>query len=330
MADFKSQTSNLSFSSVLTALSIIAISLLLSACSGHSEAREGAPVPVRPWPEVAQGSRAGGSVYELAKQIGTITDKKLSEVSGITAGRRHPGIWWVHNDSGDEARIYALDQNGRLIATFSVPGAKNVDWEDIGSGPGRDGHPALYIADTGDNGRLRDELVVYRVPEPAVNKNETTGSTETAEAFPFIYPDGKHDAEAIFIDQQSGRIYLVTKIRNGGGGVYRFPLPLTPGTRVTLERVKGGTVSEIEKLPLVTGAATSPDNTRVVIRTYFTAIELQRTKGGVFETIFNAAPTVVSIPLERQGEAIAYTADGKAIVTTSEKVPAPIYQMTRQ
>lgn len=330
MADFKSQISNLSFSFTLTALSIITVSLLVSACSGHSEAREGDAVPVRPWSEVAQDNRTEGGAYELAKQIGTIIDKKLSEVSGITAGRRNPGIWWVHNDSGDEARLYALDQSGKLIATFSVPGAKNVDWEDLGSGPGRDGHPALYIADTGDNGRVRDELVVYRVPEPAVNKNETSGSTETAEAFPFIYPDGKHDAEAIFVDQQSGRIYIVTKIRNGGCGVYRFPLPLEPGRQVTLERVRGRTVGEIEKLPLVTGAATSPDNNRVVIRTYFNAIELQRARGGAFETIFNAAPTAVSIPFERQGEAIAYTADGKAIVTTSEKVPAPINQMTRQ
>lgn len=330
MTNFKSHSSNRGFSLVLVVLSGIAISLLVSACSGHSEAREGAPVPVRPWAEVAQGDRAGDSVYELAKQIGTITDQKLGEVSGIAAGHRNPGVWWVHNDSGDDANVYALDQRGKLLTTFSVSGAKNVDWEDIGSGPGRDGRPALYLADTGDNGRVRAELVIYRVPEPAVNKHEPTGSTETAEAFPFIYPDGKHDAEAIFVDQQSGRIYIVTKLRNGGCGVYRFPLPLEPGRQVTLERVKGRAVSDIEKLPLVTGAATSPDNNRVVIRTYFNALELQRAKGGAFETIFNAAPTAVSIPLERQGEAIAYTADGEAIVTTSEKVPAPIYQMTRQ
>jgi hypothetical protein len=318
-------------SSPMFCLLLCAVCLLISACrSGHSKTRASKDAPLKSWEEIAGTDPAESGSYSLAKQTGTITDKRLAEISGITAGRANASVWWVHNDSGDQANLHALDQSGRLLATFSVRGARNTDWEDLGSGPGRDGKAALYIADIGDNSRRREELVIYRVSEPLLKKGVLAGATETAEAFPFKYPDGKYDAEAIFVDQKSGRIYVVTKVRGMGCGVYRFPLPLTPGKQVTLEKVKGSATGEIAKLPLVTGAAAAPDGSRVVIRTYFNALELRRAKGRAFETIFDAAPTPVSIPLERQGEAIAYTADSKAIVTTSEKIPAPIYQLTRQ
>ncbi|HZS05183.1 MAG TPA: hypothetical protein VFD58_10145 [Blastocatellia bacterium] len=289
------------------------------------------PIPTRPWSEVAAptGQAVSGS-YSPAKQVGTITDEKLSEVSGITAGRANAGVWWVNNDSGNPAEIYALDANGRLLATFAVTGANNVDWEDIAGGPGRDGKPALYIADIGDNRSRRNEVIIYRVNEPLLGEGVKTGATEQAERFPFQYPDGKHDAEALFVDPKAGRIYIVTKLRDGGCKVYRSPMPLAAGQEVVLEEVKGSAVSEISKLPMVTGASAAPDGSRVIIRTYLNAIELRRETGGAFETIFNSTPVPVDIPLERQGEAIGYTADGKSVVTTGEKVPAPIYQMTRR
>ena len=299
------------------------------ACRSTKSVAPGS-VHTRPWSEIEQSDKPDTGTYESAKQIGTITAQGLPEVSGITAGRVNAGVWWVHNDSGDKANIYAINSSGKLLATFAVPGAKNYDWEDMASGPGRDGRPALYLADIGDNNSRRDEVVVYRVPEPVLKKGVKSASTETAEAFPFKYPDGKHDAEAIFVDPKSGRIYIVTKTKSAGCKVYRFPHPLTEGRQVTLEVVTGSAVNEIAKLRLVTGAAAAPDGSRVIIRTYFNAIELRRAKGGAFETIFNAAPVFVSIPLERQGEAIAYTPDSKSVVTTGEKVPAPIFQLTRQ
>jgi len=67
-----------------------------------------------------------------------------------------------------------------------------------------------------------------------------------------------------------------------------------------------------------------------VIRTYLAAIELRWAEGRPFEDVFNAEPLLVKMPVERQGEAIAYSPDGKSLVTTSEKLPAPIYQMTRK
>lgn len=311
-------------------LAAFCLSFIAACSSGHSATREGvAPVPTKPWEEVAaEGADNGG--YGLPQQAGTITDKALREVSGITAGRINPQVWWVENDSGNPANVYALDQSGKLLATFVVTGAQNQDWEDIASGPGRDGKPALYLGDIGDNERVRDEVIIYRVPEPKLRNGVMTDRTEPAESFRFRYPDGRHDAEALFVDPQSGRVYLVTKTRQGGCGIYRAPAPLKAGALVTLEKMQGSAVDEIAKLPLVTGADAAPDGSRVVIRTYFSAVELRRASNAPFESVFNSKLFTVNVPLERQGEAIAYSADSRAIVTTSERVPAPLYRIERQ
>ncbi len=302
---------------------------LLGGCAFNSDPHTKADQqPVVPLQDLVTG--AG---YETAKPLGTITDPQLNEISGLAPSRTMRGVWWVHNDSGDQPRVYAVNSRGQLLAKFMVTEARNVDWEDMAIGPGKDGKPALYLADSGNNSLRRGELTLYRVAEPslakATPKTVLTGETEAAEAFPFRYPDGKHDAEALFLDPQSGRPYLVTKKMTPPCAVYRFPLPLQAGQTATLEKVTTGkALKAISQLALITGAATSPDGKRVVIRTYFTALELVRT-GGKFESLFNAEPQTIKVPLEKQGEAISYTLDGKALVTTSETVPAPLYQLVR-
>ena len=139
--------------------------------------------PTKTWAEVASAGASDSGEYSDPQQIGTIVAPSLPEVSGITPSHSAPGVWWVHNDSGDQARLYAINSAGQLLATFEVPGAQNVDWEDIGSGPGRDGSPALYIADIGDNNLSRDELVVYRVKEPDLSKGISSGSTQPVSAY---------------------------------------------------------------------------------------------------------------------------------------------------
>ena len=43
--------------------------------------------------------------------------KKLSEVSGIAKSQNHSGVYWAHNDSGDGANIYAMDESGNIRGT---------------------------------------------------------------------------------------------------------------------------------------------------------------------------------------------------------------------
>jgi hypothetical protein len=199
--------------------------------------------------------------------------------------------------------LYAVDAKGKVLAKMDVTGAENVDWEDLASGPDAYGRPALYIADTGNNGGARDNLKIYRIREPKLG-GEKKSATETAEVFPFSYPDGNHDCEAILVDPMNGQIYLVTKTLKSDCAVYRFPLPLKVNQKVVLQKVGGQKIKSIAQLRMVTGGAVSPDGSRVAIRTYFGAFELQR--GKAFETIFDREPAVIKVPLMSQAEAITF------------------------
>ncbi|NLT76895.1 MAG: hypothetical protein GXX98_10255, partial [Planctomycetes bacterium] len=71
-------------------------------------------------------------------EAGIVRTPLIQEASGLVASRKNPGVLWVHNDSGDTARVFAIDTRGNLLGVCSVTGAKARDWEDIAIGPGPD------------------------------------------------------------------------------------------------------------------------------------------------------------------------------------------------
>src|SRR5687767_4556689 len=79
-------------------------------------------------------------------RAGKIEPKAISESSGLVASRRHDGVFWTVNDSGNAPVLYAITREGKAIAEFPVD-AKNVDWEDLAIDDA--GH--LYVADVGNN-----------------------------------------------------------------------------------------------------------------------------------------------------------------------------------
>ena len=44
------------------------------------------------------------------------SDEQLLVSGGLTV--TNPGVFWMHNDSGDTARVFALAQDGELRATL--------------------------------------------------------------------------------------------------------------------------------------------------------------------------------------------------------------------
>ena len=183
----------------------------------------------------------------------------LPEASGVAASATQPGILWTHNDSG-EPFVYAVDRNGNNKGRVRLTGAKVQDWEsiDLGTCPGGQ---CLYIGDIGDNNATRQEIVVYRVPEPAAN----AGTSAPVEAFRARYPDGAHDAEALFVDSR-GIIHIVTKGETGPIGVYRFPSNGSSGVS-TMEKVRSIADGKITKNERITDADMSADGKWIVLRT---------------------------------------------------------------
>ena len=192
-------------------------------------------------------------------KLGRIDHKAISESSGIVASRKHPGVFWTHNDSGNGPFLFAITREGRLLAEFPVgSSARNNDWEAISADDA--GH--LYIADIGNNDLKRDRILVYRVAEPdpgAVGKRGKGPTLKVNQVLRLKYPDKPFDAESFFIHQ--GRGYVISKQINGkNASVYSFDLKAAGAEPPALQHVCD--------LPLrspVTDAAISPDGQRLAV-----------------------------------------------------------------
>ncbi len=272
--------------------------------------------------------------YGPPKQIATINDRSITESSGLVASRAIPGAYWTHNDSGDGPFIYAFDSRGESLGAFRVAGAEARDWEDISIGPGPQRNKSyLYVGDIGDNDRQRSELVIYRVPEPVLNNAKPTRSrpavTEPAEAIRLQYPDGKHDAEALLVHPTSGSIYIVTKVPIANPVVYEAEAPLTPGKLMTMRRIGEVRVPSLFG-GVITGGGISPDGRRVALCDYFQGYELVLPPNASnFDDIWKQRMIGFDLGKRKQGEAIAYRLDGKALLATTEGKQSSLFQVER-
>src|SRR3546814_8127977 len=83
---------------------------------------------------------------------GYIDKPEINEASGLVASVAHRGCFWTHNDSGDEARVFLVDDSARCRATYNLAGITAYDWEDIAMME-RDGVHYFLIGEIGDNRR---------------------------------------------------------------------------------------------------------------------------------------------------------------------------------
>jgi hypothetical protein len=45
------------------------------------------------------------------RKLAELSDKNLKEISGIAASINNPKHFWVHNDAGNKAEIYLIDES---------------------------------------------------------------------------------------------------------------------------------------------------------------------------------------------------------------------------
>lgn len=209
--------------------------------------------------------------YDDPQELGEVESNRAEEVSGIAVSRRNPDVIWGHNDSGGGHHLFAFSTNGTHLGDFKLDGADNEDWEDIALGPGPvDGRDYIYVADIGDNDRERDNLLLYRLEEPAVDVDDPMDDTvdiDEWEAIELVYDDDEgHDAEAIFVDPMWGDVYVVTKSQNGDRKtkVFVAVAPLEPDKPNLLVRI----LDEDDAEDLdghVVGGDISPDGQRIVL-----------------------------------------------------------------
>ena len=280
--------------------------------------------------------------YGSPVHLANLENQSINESSGIAASRRNANILWTHNDSGDGPFVYAFDHQGKHRGVWRVVGAEAEDWEDMSVGPGpMRGQSYLYIGDIGDNSKKRDHITVYRVIEPRITSKDTNSThskpndTETAETIRLKYPDGKHDAETLLVHPLTADLYVITKVMASPAKIYKLPAPW-PKSGISTLRYIGEFRFPDQFLGFITGGDISPDGKRVVLCDYLEACELvlPGKRGIPFDEIWKESPIAITIGdyrgIRRQGEAICYRADDKALLATSEGRPCPLIEIARR
>ncbi|NJN51186.1 MAG: hypothetical protein HC809_04795 [Gammaproteobacteria bacterium] len=266
------------------------------------------------------------------RRIAGIDHPPMSEVSGL-ARSSQPGVFWAHNDSGDEARIFAITLDGKPVipgylarrySDGSWPGLRilnawNFDWEDMAAA-----NDTLYLADVGNNSNARRDMGVYYLPEPnpfAVPEARALGF------LPVRYPDQDafpatewhFDCEAVFV--ADGKLHFLTKHREPGQQegwqpgtkLYRLDTHHTDRDNVlTL-------VSKRDDVVLPTAAELSPDGSRLAVLTYVAIWIFARPADG---ENWLSSPTH-TIPISRLQtkivEAVAWRDDNTLLVANENR-----------
>lgn len=263
---------------------------------------------------------------------GMLLDPQLSETSGLAASRRHPGVLWLHDDGGNPARLFAVSDTGRRLATFHVEGVTKTDWEDIAAFE-LEGRRYLLIADTGDNGGLRRSLQLHVIEEPAALDN---ARLRPAWSIAFRWPDGARDCEAVAVDAARREILLVSKKREPPE---LFTLPLRPaGTGLQTAAFVGGLAGvpppeKVDGAPgsavahQVTAADVAPDGRTLAVMTYRHLLLYPRARREGWDNAIARVPQVHPLPWLPQAEALGWALDGRSLYATGEFVPAPLYRV---
>ncbi len=143
------------------------------------------------------GAASAGPVDDPSPEF-RFTDPAIVESSGLALV---DGLVVTVNDSGDEARVFAVDPATGTTVGVTRWGAEPTDIEALA--PGGDG--TVWVGDIGDNSAARDTITVTRLP---VGRGQLTADPPTYE---LRYPRGASDAEALLVHPVTGRLYVVTK-----------------------------------------------------------------------------------------------------------------------
>lgn len=264
----------------------------------------------------------------LAGDVMDVANRRIDELSGLAVSRADPAVLWGHNDSGDGPVLFRIGPDGADLGTATLREARAVDWEDIAAFE-YGGQPALLVADVGNNFAIRGFSTLYAVRDPG-----RTGDPTLLWRMDFRYPDGSRDCEAVAVDPVSREILLVSK-RDVPPRLYRLPLPeRAPKASLTAEFL-----GEIAPLPAPTlgerlsaplsgryihapvGLDISQDGAQAVLVTARHAYLYRRAPGGSWLEAFARPAAVLPLPDIEQVEAVAFSADGRALFVGAEGRP---------
>ena len=255
---------------------------------------------------------ADSDLFKPSRRLAELNDKRLGEISGLAASAVNPGLLWVHNDSGNPAIVYLVDEGLKIRLSCRLQGVKNRDWEDIAVGPGPDENKRyVYVADIGDNNGRFSAKYIYRFEEPKADDKRREIIISSFDTIAFRLPDGKKDTEAIWVDPGTKNIYIISK-REKPVHVYELKYPFEKKT---------ATAEAVMTLPLtqIVAADISSDGEEILMKNYDN-VYYWNLKGRPPGEGLRDNPLVLHYTEEPQGEAIAFRSDGAGFYTLGEKL----------
>lgn len=256
-------------------------------------------------------------VFGEGQSRGFIQNKELKEASGLTASLNNPGLLWSHNDSGDEARIFLLDDSAKNKAVYYLEGIKAQDWEEIASL--QTDRNYLLIGDIGDNRAIRPFISVHLIEEPNYRKEAFYTDTIPAKeitTFILTYEDGPRDAEAFFYDKIDQKLYIISK-RELEVGLYETKLPFQADHSTTMDTLQLRK-SAVFPFTFITSAAIANDGSEVLVKNLLTVFYWKRKDKETVPELLKRPAIQLPYKPEIQGEAITFALDGSGYYTLSE------------
>lgn len=250
------------------------------------------------------------------KPVAKINSILIDEGSTLELSRRYGGILWTLNDSGDKARIFALNENGEVIKPswlkeykgLKINEAYNRDWECLVL----DENGYMYIFDAGNNYNYRSDLAFYKLREPNPYLDDESG---VIAKYPFHYSDQKQwppsademnfDSEACYVDE--GKLFLISKNRGKGPAkVYAFE-NLKPN-----EDNVAQVYDKFDFESMVTDASVSTDGRYLAVLTYDYIWIFEKKDGNFFKGKFHKKKINLG-----QAEGLAFS-EGNIIVSNEK------------
>jgi hypothetical protein len=213
---------------------ILLLALLQLSADSCNESDPGCTDPQASNYDPSAISNDGSCMYKPVSVSPATTVPLEDRFSGNSGLILWDGYLWTHNDDGP-SEIYGLDTtDGKLMATLSLGGGENMNWEEI-----TQDREDIFVGAFGNNASgNRTDLHILRVGKEALKAGDPAVDTirfsyeDQVDLSPAAPNQTDFDCEAFLVAGDS--IYLFTKQWiSAQTSLYR--LPKTPGTHVAVK-----------------------------------------------------------------------------------------------
>lgn len=250
--------------------------------------------------------------FSAGQKLTKLENSKLKEISGGAASANNPGLFWLHNDSGNSSEIYLVDQGLQIRATCALP-VENRDWEDMAIGPGPvPGVSYIYLAEIGDNLSQYPTKYIYRFPEPRWDSTSHELQIQKLDTIAFRLEGKNKDTETLLIDPATNDLYLISK-RDEPVWLYRLEFPYPTDTLTEAKKM--------HSLPFkqIVAGDVSQDGKQILLKNYEHVYYWDNDKGLSIPELLKTRPFEIPYEVEPQGETIMWARDQSGFYTLSEK-----------